>query len=108
MAGSYRFDPDGWFTRQLYSEAATTKLQSRFRNEKADQLIVAAKKEGDIKKRLGMYQEVENIVNDELPVLYTHHLTLLEAGILNLKDYKPSISGSPNISGGGLRTAWLA
>lgn len=109
MAGSYRFDPDGWFSRQVLSTAAYTKLKgSRFRNEKADQLIIEARKTGDRAKRLAIYREIEDIVNEELPLLYTHHLTLLEAGVLNLKGYKPSISGSPNIKGGGLRTAWMA
>ncbi|WP_089936220.1 ABC transporter substrate-binding protein [Candidatus Entotheonella palauensis] len=108
MAGSYRFDPDGWFSRQVLSTAAQTKQESRFRNEKADQLIHEARKTGDKAKRLEIYRDVENIVNDELPRLYTHHLTLLEADVTNLKGYVPSISGSPNIKGGGLRTAWMA
>jgi peptide/nickel transport system substrate-binding protein len=108
MAGSYRFDPDGWFSRQVLSTASQTRTESRFRNEKADQLIIEGRQTADKAKRLEIYREVENIINEELPRLYTHHLTLLEAGIMNLKDYKPSISGSPNVKGGGLRTAWLA
>ena len=55
-----------------------------------------------------MYREVETIVNDELPRLYTHHLTLLEAGVLNLKDYTPAISGAPSTNGAGVRVAWMA
>jgi peptide/nickel transport system substrate-binding protein len=108
MGGSFRFDPDGWFSRNILSTAPSTKGGSRFRNEKADQLIHEALKTADTKKRLALYREIENIVNDELPVLYTHHLTMLEAGVMNLKGYKPAISGSPNVSGGGLRTAWMA
>jgi hypothetical protein len=57
---------------------------------------------------LEIYRDIENIINEELPRLYTHHLTLLEAGLNNLKGYVPAISGSPNIKGGGLRTAWMA
>lgn len=52
MAGAYRFDPDGWFSRQIHSEGSTTKNTSRFRNEKADQLIAEAKATVDINKRL--------------------------------------------------------
>jgi len=43
-----------------------------------------------------------------LPVLFTHHLTLLEAGVMNLKNYQPAISGSPHTQGAGLRVAWMA
>jgi hypothetical protein len=34
-------------------------------------------------------------------------LTLLEAGVLNLKGYQPAISGAYSYQGGGIRTAWL-
>jgi ABC-type transport system substrate-binding protein len=108
MAASYRFDPDGWFSRQILSTGPQNKTESRFRNEKADQLILEARKTADKAKRLEIYREVELIINEELPRLYTHHLTLLEAGAMNLKGYTPAISGSPNIKGGGLRTAWMA
>jgi peptide/nickel transport system substrate-binding protein len=108
MAGSYRFDPDGYFSRQVLSTAALTKSTSRFRNEKADKLIHDALQTADIKKRLTLYRDIENIVNDELPVLYTHHLTLLEAGVMHLQNYRPAISGSPSTQGAGLRAAWMA
>ncbi len=107
-AGSYRFDPDGYFGRQVLSTSSYTKQMSRFHNERADQLILEARKTADTKKRLEMYYEIDSIVNDELPYLYTHHLTLLEAGAMNLKGYQPAISGAPSTRGSGIRTAWLA
>lgn len=107
VAGSYRFDPDGWFSRQILSTAATTKTQSRFQNAKADQLILEARRTADKTKRLALYREIDTIVNDELPVLYTHHLTLLEAAVMNLKDYQPAISGAPSTQGAGIRAGCL-
>ena len=107
-AGSYRFDPDGWFSRQILSTSPLTKGQSRFHNERVDKLILEARQTADKAKRLEMYREVDTIVNDEVGVLYVHHLTLLEAGVLNLKDYQPAISGAPSTSGAGLRVAYLA
>ena len=41
-------------------------------------------------KRLELYAEIESIVNEELPYLYIHNLTLLEAGVMNLKGYQPA------------------
>jgi peptide/nickel transport system substrate-binding protein len=108
MAGSYRFDPDGWFSRQILSSGSATKTESRFHHEKADKLIEEARQTADKQKRLELYREIENIVNDELPMLYTHHLTLLEAGVMNLKDYTPAISGAPSTKGAGIRVAWMA
>ena len=43
MAASYRFDPDGWFSRQVLSAAPYTKETSRFKNDKADKLILEAR-----------------------------------------------------------------
>ena len=107
-AGAYKFDPDGWYAREIHSQGATTKYVTRFRNEKADKLIEEARGTRDPKKRLEIYTEVDSIVNEELPVLFTHHLTLLEAGVMNLQNYQPAISGSPHTQGAGLRVAWMA
>lgn len=108
MAASYRFDPDGWFSRQILSAGSSTKQQSRFRNERADKLITEARGTADQKKRLEIYAEIDSVVNEELPVLYVHHLTLMEAGVKNIKGYQPAVSGPYSTSGGGIRTTWMA
>jgi peptide/nickel transport system substrate-binding protein len=108
MAASYRFDPDGWFSRQVLSTAPTTKETSRFNSEKADKLIAEARGTPDKQKRLELYAEVDSIINEELPILYTHYLTLLEAGAMNLKGYQPAIAGAFSTQGAGVRAAWLA
>ena len=85
MAASYRWDPDGFYARQILSSGATTKIESRFHNEKADKLILEARRTPERQKRLEMYAAIDSIINEELPLLYTHHLTLLEAGSLKLQ-----------------------
>jgi peptide/nickel transport system substrate-binding protein len=108
-AGSYRWEPDGWFSRQILSSAPANKINgSGFKNEKADTLIAEARQTADKKKRLELYAAIESIVNEELPILYIHHLTALQAGAMNLKGYQPAISGPFSTQGGGIRTAWLA
>jgi len=108
-SASYRWDPDGWFSRQILSSAPANKINgSGFKNEKADKLIAEARQTADKKKRLELYAAIDSIVNDELPILYIHHLTALQAGAMNLKGYQPAISGPFSTRGGGIRTAWLA
>jgi peptide/nickel transport system substrate-binding protein len=107
-AASYRFDPDGWFARQFLSTSPTNRQGSGFRHPQADKLIHEARRTADRAKRLDLYAEIDSIINDELPILYLHHLTLLEAGVLHLKGYQPAISGPFSTQGGGIRTAWLA
>jgi peptide/nickel transport system substrate-binding protein len=106
-AASYRWDPDGWFSRQILSTAPATKINSGFHNERADQLIAAARRTADRQKRLELYAAIDSIVNAELPILYLHHPTLLQAGSMRLKGYQPSVSGAFSIRGGGIRTAWM-
>jgi peptide/nickel transport system substrate-binding protein len=108
MAASYRFDPDGWFSRQLLSTAPSNKENCGFRHDQADKLIGEARMSADKQRRLELYTEIDGIVNDELPLLYLHHLTLLEAGAMTLKGYHPAISGLFSFQGGGIRTAWIA
>ena len=107
-AASYRFDPDGWFAREFLSTAMANRQGSGFQNDQADRLILEARGTADRAKRLERYTALESLVNDELPILYLHHLTLLEAGALNLHGYQPAISGAFSTQGAGIRTAWLA
>ncbi len=107
-AASYRFDPDGWFSRAVLSTSPSNQQGSGFHNPKADQLILEARQTPDRNKRLDLYAEIDSIVNEELPMLYLHHLTLLEAGVSNLQGYQPAISGPFSTQGAGIRTAWLA
>jgi len=106
-AASYRWDPDGWFSRYILSTAPTTKIYSGFRNERADQLIAEARRTADRKKRLELYAAIDSMVNEELPILYLQHVTLLEAGSMRLQGYYPSVSGVFSTRGGGIRTAWM-
>jgi ABC-type transport system substrate-binding protein len=71
-------------------------------------LIVQARQTADRQKRLELYTAIESLVNEELPLLYLHHLTALQAGTMRLQGYQPAISGPFSIRGGGIRTAWLA
>jgi peptide/nickel transport system substrate-binding protein len=108
-SSSYRWDPDGWFSRQFLSSAPANKLTgSGFHHERVDQLITQARQTADKQQRLALYTAIENLVNEELPILYLHHLTALQAGAMRLQGYQPAISGPFSIRGGGIRAAWLA
>lgn len=107
-ANSYRIDPDAWFARTFPRSAPFNKLRFGYANEKVEQLILAAKVERDKKKRLALYADVENIVNAEVPLLYTHYVPLVQAGVKNLKGFKPALAGPFSYTGGGLRHAWMA
>ena len=106
-ANSYRFEPDGWYSRNVLSTAPSTKLRTGYKNERADKLIVEARATRDFKKRLELYTEVESEVNDDCSLIYTHAVPLTSAGTKKLKGYQPAFAGPFNIAGGGIRTAYF-
>ena len=106
-ANSYRVDPDAWFARTFLSTSPENILRHGYKNEKVDQLIIAAKVESDKKKRLQMYVDVESIINKDLPLVYTHFVPYLQAGTNRIKGYKPPSAGPFQYSAGGLRTTWI-
>jgi peptide/nickel transport system substrate-binding protein len=108
-SSGYRWDPDGWFSRQLLSSAPANKLTgSGFNHARVDRLIAQGRQTADTQQRLELYTAIESLVNEELPLLYLHHLTALQAGTIRLQGYQPAISGPFSIRGGGIRAAWLA
>ena len=106
-ANSYRIDPDGWFSRSILSTAPETIRRHGYKNEKVDQLILAAKVERDKAKRRQMYSDVDSLINKDLPLIYTHFVPLMQAGSKRINGYKPSFTGPFQYAGGGLRTTWL-
>ena len=106
-AFSYRFEPDGWFSRVIHSAGSEGQLRHGFKSEKADKLIEEARLTLDRNKRLELYAEVEGIVNDECFLIYTHAVPLTSAGNKRLMGYKPAFAGPFSIAGGGVRTAYF-
>lgn len=107
-ANSYRLDPDGWYGRNILSTAPENRRRNGYKNEKADQIILAARKERDRAKRRLMYADVETLVNRDLPMLYTHFVPLMMAGNRSrVKGFNVSYSGPWSYAGAGLRRAWI-
>ncbi len=106
-ANSYRFEPDGWYSRNILSTAPSTMLRTGYKNEAADKLIIEARATRDKAKRIELYTEVESLINDDCAIIYAHAIPLTSAGVKSLKGYKPAFAGPFNISGGGIRTAYF-
>lgn len=106
-ASSFRFDPDGWYSRWIHSEAPDNKRRVGFVSERADKLIEEARTLTDVARRKELYREVDGIVNDESALMYHHSVPLTGAAVKNLKGYKPQLTGGPNYNNGGVRTAYF-
>ncbi len=106
-ASSFRFDPDGWYSRWILSGAADNERRVGFSNETCDKLIDEARTTLDQEKRKELYREVDNIVNAEAALIYHHSVPLTGAAVKKLKGYEPQLTGGPNYHGGGVRTAYF-
>lgn len=106
-ATSYRFEPDGWYSRWIHSQGDEGKLRLGFKNERCDKLIEEARVTLDRNLRKEMYTEVDSIVNDEAALIYSHAVPLTSAGVKKLKGYAPAIAGPHSWAGGGVRTAYF-
>ena len=69
-ANSYRFEPDGWYARNILSSSPEARLRTGYKNEEADKLIIEARATADLKKRLELYTEVESLVNEDLSLIH--------------------------------------
>lgn len=106
-ASSYRFEPDGWYSRWLLSTAAENQLRLGYKNEKVDKLILEARQTLDRDKRKELYTEVDSIVNDDAALIYSHAVPLTSAGVKRLKGYQPAFAGPFSTRGSGVRTAYF-
>lgn len=105
---SYRIDPDAWYSRSIYSKAASTILRTGYNSEQADKLVLAGKKEKDRKKRLEIYTDLETLIMDDLPLLYTNYVQLMSAATSNVNNYAPTFCGPYGYSNGGVRATWIS
>ena len=104
---TFRFDPDDFFGRNLYSKSAYAQALSGWQNARCDQLLEEAKRTLDPARRKELYTVAWSIVNVELPHFHLHEVTQTSAAVKTLKGYQPSAVGALTYQGGGVRTAYI-
>src|SRR5499426_2869786 len=67
QGNSYRFDPDGFFSRNLHSKSDYSQSLAGWHSERYDKLVEEAKRTLDPARRKELYTEAWNVVNVELP-----------------------------------------
>lgn len=79
--GTVTLDADyGLYPMFHSSNAGYSGNRSFLKNDGIDTLLQAAREEGDVEKRLALYEEVQNLLAEEAPVAYLYHSELL-AGV---------------------------
>jgi ABC-type transport system substrate-binding protein len=104
---SYRFDPDGFFDRNLHSQSGYAQEMSAWHNARYDKLIEEAKRTREPAKRRELYTEAWQIVNDELPQFHLHELSMVSAAHKSVRDYEPCVVAPFTYRSGGVRTAYI-
>jgi ABC-type transport system substrate-binding protein len=107
QGNSYRFDPDGFFSRNLHSKSDYAQSLAGWHNERYDKLVEEARRTVEPAKRIAMYTEAWNIVNVELPHFHLHELTTTSVAARQVKGYEPCVLAPFTYRGGGIRTAYI-
>jgi len=108
QGNSYRFDPDGFFDRNLHSKSAYGRIRHGWYNERYDKLVEEAKRIADPAKRRELYTEAWNIVHEELPQFHLHELSAVSAAHKSVQGYQPADVAAFTYHQGGVRTAYIA
>jgi peptide/nickel transport system substrate-binding protein len=108
QGNSYRFDPDGFFDRNLHSKSAYGRIRHGWYNERYDKLVEEAKRIADPAKRRELYTEAWNIVHEELPQFHLHELSAVSAAHKSVQGYQPADVAAFTYRQGGVRTAYIA
>jgi peptide/nickel transport system substrate-binding protein len=87
---SGRTDPDGNLHAFVTCEGGLN--DSKYCNEEVDRLLNAARTTNDMDERRAIYAEAQNILMDELPIIYLYHQTWLWA----LRDNVTGFEGYPD------------
>ena len=111
MAGKHELGLAGWNSDNsdpdnfLYSLLDPDNISelgnnlSRWRHERFHELLLAGQKESDTAKRLEIYQEAQQIVLDEMPVVPLAHTNLRAAHAKRLKGYSLHPTGLIRLRG---------
>lgn len=60
-----------------------------YSNPVVDQLLIDARKESDVEKRNGIYKQINRILLDDSPRVFTHYPNVISATASNIAGYKP-------------------
>jgi peptide/nickel transport system substrate-binding protein len=90
-------DPDSTITPLYYSENIGGMNFSRINNEKIDNYIVDARKELDLQKRIGLYNEFHQYIMEEAPIVPLFIKNNIVGANAALKDVELSPQGLWNI-----------
>lgn len=93
--GSDNFDPDNTAWWLLSSENIPAGNKTRFSDPHVDDLLKKAQQESDSAKRAAMYQEVERIVHDQVPLIPLNHTYNVDAASAPLKGHVAPIGDRP-------------
>lgn len=71
--------------------------RTRYQNEEVDELLDAARTEGDWDTRFGYYEEAQQIIIDEAPLVPIYHTVLISGIQEDLENYFQYPSSFPYI-----------
>ena len=80
-------DPDN-FLAVLFDGLASSAIRTQWHNEKYHELMVKGRQTIDQNERAKIYEEAQQLIYDEVPVISVAHSTVIWPALKNVKDFK--------------------
>ncbi|OLS39004.1 ABC transporter substrate-binding protein [Alkalihalophilus pseudofirmus] len=90
-------DPDYFFSNLLHGDAIPGGNRSFYSNEEVNDLLVQAKTEVDFDVRAELYEQVQELIHEDAPMVPLVHSIPTLAGSSNVKNYVPHPSTSETL-----------
>jgi peptide/nickel transport system substrate-binding protein len=93
------FDPDSetlWHSRQRPDEFGSGQNYPGYVNPRIDELLEAGKQETDRGRRTEIYHEIQEILSEDVPVIFLNYWNNVTAVPGNLKNFKPNATQANN------------
>ncbi|MCR6112203.1 ABC transporter substrate-binding protein [Bacillus sp. A301a_S52] len=82
-------DPDYFLSNLLHGDAVPGGNRSFYQNDDVDRLLNEAKRQVEEETRADLYEEAQNIIHEDAPMIPLVHSTPVLAGSDSVKDYVP-------------------
>lgn len=103
-----RTDPAQWYPLVYKKGSPYHYIAGKYVNPEVDALLDQAEAESDFSKRKELYTKVVEIIENDLPIIYTSTGSIGFGWRSKIHGFKPHTNAWPHYANGGLAYAWIA
>lgn len=102
-----RTDPVQWYPLVYKEGSPFNYIAGNYKNKEVEALLDQAEAASDFAERKALYTKVVQIIERDLPMIYTSTGSIGFGWRSNVHGFKPHTNAWPNYAGGGLAFTWI-